>query len=470
MSEMLLWLSGVDRDVLSHCERERNKFVAMGGTVLTTASLAFLAATFTIHEFLHAPLVFALLLGVGWAFAIMNLDRWLLISIRRQDTPGKTIAMAVPRVVLALLIGAVIAHPLVLRVFEKEIGNQATIDKNEALADGKADLRTQFAAIGELEDEADAIQDSLTDVRNGAGVQGAPEYKAAAAELQRLQKREARAQKEALCELDATCGTGKQGAGSVYEAKQSVADSLHDQVVAQEQKVAAIRDRLSERETKQAGQSRRFQQRELRNIERKASLLVAEQKRLRRQLVKEHGEKIGLLDRVVALDNLTFARPEMLAIEILLFLFILAIDTMPAIAKVLMSLGKPSLYETTQLELEEADGVALRDQTRAHGEASKIDAELVVDEARTRHDLMKEVQDDLVRQAADAMREAGEKFVALWREEIVKRVPRMVRGEMERTGVVRRQRRDPEARPSGDPEGPASNKGSNGAGTRDPQG
>lgn len=470
MSEMMLWLSGVDRDVLSHCERERNKFVAMGGTVLTTASLAFLAATFTIHEFLHAPLVFALLLGIGWAFAIMNLDRWLLISIRRQDTPGKTIAMALPRVVLALLIGAVIAHPLVLRVFEKEIGNQATIDKNEALAKGKEDLRTQFAAIGELEGEADAIRDGLTDVENGADVQGAPEYKSAAAALQRLQKREAKAQEEALCELDTTCGTGKQGAGPVYRAKQSVADSLHDQVVAQEQKVAAIRDRLSQRETKQAGQSRQFQQRELRKIEAKVSLLVAEQKVLRRQLVKERGEKIGLLDRVVALDNLTFARPEMLVIEILLFLFILAIDTMPAIAKVLMSLGRPSLYETTQLELEEADSVALREQARAHAEASRIDADLVVDEANTRKGLMKEVQDDLVRQATEAMREAGEKFVALWREEIVKRVPRMVKGELERTGVVRRRRGDREARPGGEREGPTSNGGSNGAGTRGPQG
>src|SRR6478672_126467 len=102
----MLWLSGADPDVLRHCERERGKMMAMGGTVATTSVLATIAATFTVHQFLHAPLLVALILGIGWGLAIMNLDRWLLMSIRRQDTPGKTILMAAPRIVLALLIGA----------------------------------------------------------------------------------------------------------------------------------------------------------------------------------------------------------------------------------------------------------------------------------------------------------------------------------------------------------------------------
>lgn len=458
MSEVMLWLSGVDRDVLSHCERERNRFVAMGGTVLTTATLAFLAATFTIHEFLHAPLFFALLLGLGWAFAIMNLDRWLLISIRRQSTPWKTVAMATPRVLLAILIGAVIAHPLVLWVFDKEIEAQAVNDRTVALEKGEDDLRQRYAAIPVLKSEAEGLRADLTDVDNGELIEEAPEYREATSELQQLEKKEANAQHAALCELDGRCGSDEEGAGPIYQAKKAKADSLQAQVVEQQQLIAAIRARLQDRESNQAGHARIFDQRELRRVEAQESTLAESRDHAREELATKYGHDVGLLDRVVALDNLTFERPEMLGIEILLFLFILAIDTMPAITKVLMSLGKPSVYEVIQLELEESDTVAVREQTKAHAEASKLEAGLVVDEAMTRKALMKEVQDDLVRQSVEAMREAGEKFIALWRKAIVERVPRMVRGELERNGMAGR-RSKPGAPPAG-------GNGSNGGGSK----
>jgi hypothetical protein len=435
MSEFMLWLSGVDRDVLSHCERERSKFVAMGGTVLTTAVLAFLAAVFTLNRFVHAPLFFALALGFLWALAIMNLDRWLLISIRRQSTTGRTIALAAPRVILAVLIGAVIAHPLVLQVFDKEIQAQAVRDKSDGLRKGEEALRKQYAAIPTLKSEAEELRADLTDVDNGELVEEAPEYREAAGELRRLEKKEANAQHAALCELDGRCGSSEEGAGPIYQAKKAKADSLQAQVAAQQERVAAIRGRLQDRETNQAGQARRFDQRELRRLEAQESTLVEKRDDDRENLEQKFGARVGLLDRVTALDNLTFERPEMLLIEILLFLFILAIDAMPAIAKVLMCLGTPSLYEIVQGELEEADTVALREQTKAHAKASELEASSVIDEAMTRKVLMKEVQDDLVRQSVEAMREAGEKFVALWREAIVERVPRMVRRELERNGM-----------------------------------
>lgn len=457
MSNFMLWLSGVDRDALSHCERERNKFIAMGGTVLTTAGLAFLAATFTIHEFLHAPLFFALLLGIAWAFAIMNLDRWLLISIRRQETRGKTIALAIPRVLLAILIGAVIAHPLVLQVFNKEIEAQANRDRNAALEKGEEDLRRQYAEIPTLNNEAEELRSGLTSVDNGQALEEAPEFREAMSELRRLEKKEGNAEHAALCEYDGRCGSKEEGAGPIYQAKKEAAGELQAEVLAQREHVAAIRSRLLDQESNQAESARRFSQRGLRRIESQESGLVKKRDKAREELEEKYKARIGLLDRVVALDNLTFSQPEMLTIEILLFLFILAIDSMPAIVKVLMSLGKPSLYEIVQAELEEADTVALREQTKAHAKASELEAGLLIDEATTRKALMKEVQDDLVRLSVDAMREAGEKFVALWREAILERVPRMVKGELERY--------DPNGEGTGQGASPPGGNGSNGSGS-----
>ncbi len=467
MSEFILWLSGVDRNALSHCERERNKFIAMGGTVLTTAGLAVLTATFTIHNFLHAPLVFAVVLGLGWGLAIMNLDRWLLISIRRQTTTRKTIAMGIPRVGLAILIGAVIAHPLVLQVFNKEVEAQAEKDKNSALAEGKKEIREQFAAIPQLVREEGELRPGLTAVADGQGVEKAPEYQAATDELKHLEKREANLQAAALCEADGRCGSKKIGEGPAYEAKAAVAESIHAQVESQRNVVAGIRRNLHGHEASEAEQTREASHRRLDGIEASRRTLEAERERARKDLIKTYNEEIGLLDRVEALDNLTVQRPELLTMELLIFFFILAIDTMPAVMKVLMSIGDPSLYEVVQKELEEADVVALREQTKAHAQASEIEAGILIDEATTRRELMKEAQDHLVRQSVDAMREAGEKFIALWREAILARVPDLVRGELARAKVGEAEGGHGEGGAGGDGSGePGRGANGNGAGGR----
>lgn len=434
MSELMLWLSGVDRDVLSHCEGERNKFVAMGGTVLTTAALATLSATFTIHEFLHAPLPFAVVLGVGWGFAIMNLDRWLLISIRRQDTSRKTILMAVPRVFLALLVGAVIAHPLVLKAFDDEVTAKAKENNQTALAKGLQGIKEQYAAISRLEKKIETSHKEKNQIGNGAGVSEAPEYQRVTAELEKLERQSVKARHGAICERTGACGSRRPGAGGIYKEKNQIAENLEAEVGQKQSEATTILDRLRERESNQAVSTRTFAKRSEKKAEAKLRQLNKDRKEDRVEL-REKYAGIGLLNRVEALVELTFERPALLGIEFLLFLFILAVDSMPAITKVMMSLGKISSYEDTQLKLEQSIAERVEQQVKAYATVSEKEAEAVIDEAVTRKSLMKEVQDDLVRQSVDAMREAGEKFVELWREEILKRVPGMVRREVTRHAV-----------------------------------
>jgi hypothetical protein len=471
MSEIMLWLSGVDRNVLSHCEGERNKFVAMGGTVLTTAALATLSATFTIHEFLHAPLFIAIVLGVGWGFAIMNLDRWLLISIRRQDTPRQTILMAAPRVFLAILVGAVIAHPLVLKAFDDEVSAKAEENNQAALATGLEGIKEQYASIPGVGDEVKAFRKEAKQAGNGAGLSEAPEYQRVTAELEKLERQSAKAQRNAICENAGTCGTHHQGTGPIYEEKKQIAGDLEAQVVQKRAEAAAVLGHLREQESNQAVSTRSFAQRNAEKEESKLSRLTEDRKEARVALKDQYAD-IGLLNRVEALVDLTFERPTLLGIEILLFLFVLAVDSMPAITKVMMSLGKISSYEDTQLKLEKSTADRLEQQVKAYATVSEKEAEAVIDEAVTRKALMKEVQDDLVRQSVDAMREAGEKFVELWREKILARVPRMVSRELARNGT------GDEGRPhgqggAGGPTGggPAAGNGTNGGGMpREPEG
>jgi hypothetical protein len=409
MSRAMLWLSGADDDVLRHCERERSKFVAMGGTVLTTGVLAALSATLTAHDFLHMPIWAAVAVGLSWGAAIMNLDRWLLITIRRQETVRRTILMALPRVVLAVLIGLAISEPLVLRIFDSEVTAQAKENQRLEYKEGLAEVRGRYRAISGLKQEERQIEENLTAVGSGADLLALPEYRHAQEAVRALEQR---------------------------AASQSGADAqaIEAEVDAERQRAASIRTQAVARESATAKQSRRFERRRLRTIQ-------AELRRLRRRresgvadLDSSYGS-VGLLDRVEALGDLTSEHPTMLWVRILLSLLILMVDALPAIAKVLMSIGKESLYEKTQNRLEKFDGVALEHQIEAYSKSSEVEASLIVDEAMTRKAFVKEAQDDLIKQAVEAMREAGERFVAGWGRAVIDSADDLVDAELKRSGL-----------------------------------
>jgi hypothetical protein len=431
----MLWLSGADQDVLRYCERERGKLMAMGGTVATTTVLATIAATFTIHQFLHAPLVVALLLGVGWGLAIMNLDRWLLMSIRRQDTPWKTVLMALPRLVLALLIGMVIAEPLVLRVFEPEVTAQALRDKQQARSEGRQAIKEQYAAIATLKAEQQEVQKEVTGVNDGAAVVESPAYRQANATLRRLEAKAGKARHAAACELDGRCGSDKSGAGPAYQEKDAIAQGLEAEVDAAKAHLEGLQARLLAQEGKEAKHVHQLGRTELERVRSQLRELREQREEDVKQLRRAFAAPIGLLDRVEALGHLSEDHPSMLLIRLLLFFFILAVDTMPALAKLLMSLGKPSLYEQAQLALEASDVDAVERQAAAYAKANEVQAQILVDEASARQAAVREVQDELLAQAVDGMREAGERFVAGWREAVVDSVDDLVESELRRTGL-----------------------------------
>jgi len=383
MSRFFVWLSGADPDVLKHCERERRRFAAMGGTVLTTSVLAFLAATFTVHEFLYLPLGFALLAGVGWGVAIMNLDRWLLTSIRRQRTAIRTVGMALPRIALALVVGFVIAEPIVLHVFENEVHAQAVEDKQAAFADGTSRLNREYAQIPQLEARRDALLADLTTVDTGTALTTSKAYEDAVSTLDELESRAAR---------------------SGVRGREDVARGLRHRAQVQRRRVQDLERRLLSREQRATEVRHGAQRAQLRNLSADLRKLKAERATARAKLKREYRHRVGLLDRVEALGKLTSEHPAMLLWRLMLLLFILCLDSLPAIAKVLMSLGELSLYERIQEGLEAADAAAVEKHSEAYVKASEISASLIVKEAEERKAYLETEQTSLLKKAARIMR------------------------------------------------------------------
>ncbi|MEM9611701.1 MAG: DUF4407 domain-containing protein [Actinomycetota bacterium] len=109
--------AGVDETTLSAVPSDRHRYAGLGGIVLGTAVMAgcsfALALTLVSSEF--RPMF---LLGpVIWGLFVFNLDRWLVASTHGL---GPRWAL-VPRLVVAVLFGFVIAEPIVLWVFNDAI-------------------------------------------------------------------------------------------------------------------------------------------------------------------------------------------------------------------------------------------------------------------------------------------------------------------------------------------------------------
>src|SRR3954454_1387185 len=117
-------LAGARGDILEVAPGARPRFVALGGVLLSTGGLAVLSAAFAVHMALGVWWPFALLVGLGWGTVIVNLDRMLLVGMAHDASLKRNLLMAVPRVGLALVLGVVVATPLTLQVFHKEIDTE----------------------------------------------------------------------------------------------------------------------------------------------------------------------------------------------------------------------------------------------------------------------------------------------------------------------------------------------------------
>lgn len=432
MSGFFFWLGGGDEEVAAECPGERTRICALGGTVLVTSLLALVAGTAATRDWLHIPLVLSFPVGVFWALTIMNLDRWLLLTLRRQATPPRTLLLALPRVTLAVILGLVISTPTLLTVFHGEVTTRATKEKQAEQAAAKRALDGQFEQIEQLGDERDELQGSLTTSVASSVLSESSDYARLQRQLSGEQQRLAAAQKRANCEMDGTCGTGDVGAGPSYLAKRQEADAYAAAVASTQHQLDELGKRLMREAGSSQQQAKGFARSDLSEVNRDLRDQVGEYRQEREKLTDAYAEEIGLLDRIDALGSLVSENPSMRYVAILLALFILAIDCVPVMFKTLTLLGRPSQYEQIQ-EDREARRLARRmveEDTRDELRAIEITSKL--DEARMHAKLNGEALADRLRRITDLEREVSDELVPELRARMLEMVPELADRYLER--------------------------------------
>jgi len=148
--------SGSTSSILERTPTEINKHVGLGGTIFFTGVLAALSGGYALWT-VFSNLFIAIGFGLVWGLMIFNLDRYIVISMKKKGGIMKQFGLALPRIVLAALIALVIAIPLELRIFKKEIDKELMVIQNEELQKNRMSVDSLFSM--NTADVQDQIED-----------------------------------------------------------------------------------------------------------------------------------------------------------------------------------------------------------------------------------------------------------------------------------------------------------------------
>ncbi|MBX2915171.1 MAG: DUF4407 domain-containing protein [Cyclobacteriaceae bacterium] len=288
------WLcSGASIALLNKCSSESTRYVGIGATVFFTGVFAALAAAYALFTVFDNVWI-AAILGLVWGLMIFNLDRFIVSSMRKDGKPWQEWLMASPRIVLAIIISVVIARPLELKIFEKEIQAELVLMEQQAYANQENEVKLRFQSDqNQISSEIEKLNSEL-----------------AAKTIERNEL-----DKQAREEADGTGGTKQRNAGPIYKLKKADAEKADLEL---SQLKARNESLLTERR----------------------AALAATQSKLQTELTQLQKQKPdGLASRLEALNRIAANSSAIAwASWFILFLFI-AIETAPVFVKLISPRG-----------------------------------------------------------------------------------------------------------------------------------
>ncbi|MBO9633215.1 MAG: DUF4407 domain-containing protein [Chitinophagaceae bacterium] len=364
-NRFLWWCAGAHQQLLKQFPSEHSKYSGLGGVILATFILASISAGYAVYS-VFGNWGWTVLFGLIWGVIIFNFDRFLVSTMRKYGvSKRKQMLMAVPRVLLALLIGITIARPLELKIFEKEIDTQVTknlhkkMQENDSLLriENQAQMSNATAERARLNARKLAIEDTLHNL-----------------------------QLSYIREADGTGGSQQRGIDRLAKLKMEAYNSA----------LIQYRPELASLEA---------------GMKQQDSILAATNTGLeakRKEYEAAAKNNVGFLERNKALSDLGDAEPSVFWTSLLLSLLIILIEVGPILSKLIMPVGP---YDIA-LAKEELTSMAA-----AENEMRK-DKELTSEKKRSFYRKQKEMSDQLV-----------EKLSALQQKHIDQELDKWERGE-----------------------------------------
>lgn len=342
MRRLLFAVSGARSEILDQCPTERVKFESLGCAILITSTMATISMWFALASAMGLNPFVALIAAIGWGLIILGIDRWLVTSMPSEG--GRRLTIALPRLVLALLLGSLISTPIVLRIFQSEINAQIAVIKQQRASTFLAtQQRSQVGAqVAYWRNDVTNLE-QVIDSNGEVPINPATDPQVEALTRQRTAELALEQQyyKQWQCQLYGGSGCPK-GNGPLAQASEN---SYH-QAVAQ---VTVLTNQIQQREnqlsaTDSASKQARYQQAEnsLPQAKQQLSVATAREDALQANFDAQNEAVNGLLIRLEALNELSDNNFTVNSARFLLFLLFLTIECLPLSVKLLQ---QPGNYE-----------------------------------------------------------------------------------------------------------------------------
>lgn len=357
--------SGADTDILQNSSKaEQTKFAGIGGAVFFTAIMATIAASYALYT-VFDNLYSAVFFGIIWGLLIFNLDRFIVSTIKKSDNKWNEVKQAIPRIILAVIIAVVIAKPLELKIFEKEINQVLLAQKNELTLANKEQIANQYTP------EITSIQGEINQLKQ--------EVDSKETETNTLYE-------TYIAEAEGREGTEIIGKGPVYKEKRQ----KHDAIL---QELQQLKSENKEKVTAKEAQ---------------IAMLISQQKNQETTTQPIIDGFDGLMARVNALGTLPWLP------SFFIFLLFLAIETSPIFAKLLSPKGE---YDFKLQDAEDAVKTWVTQKVNQRKEMLQTDILLNekvyadISEEEELYNYKRKMARELMQQQADAFHKSQQKII-----------------------------------------------------------
>ena len=252
VTQRLWWCAGADINLLKQSPMsDRVKYAGIGGIVFCTGLLAAVSGGYAFYTIFspksdainsdptHLPtLLLAFLFGIVWGIIIFNMDRFIVSSTGKGDgtdkISGKEFLQAIPRIIIALILGFAISAPLEIRILKTEIDAelQSVQDDKYQELNAKTDTIVNLQMKNKKADLT-KVEQQITEIES-------------VFEKQRLEILNGRKRLED--EIAGRIGSGKAGEGPAAKAQKENLNKqeqeLNDKKAAKEPELNNLRERM----------------------------------------------------------------------------------------------------------------------------------------------------------------------------------------------------------------------------------
>jgi hypothetical protein len=295
-NNFLWWCSGAHQKLLKQFPSEHSKYSGLGAVLLATFVLATISAGYAVYT-VFGNWLWTIAFAIIWGLIIFNFDRFLVSTMRKYGVSRrKQIMMALPRIALALLIGVVIARPLEMKIFEKEINVKMTKNLHDKIRLNDSLLAMEYKnQLVNAETERQqllgrklAIEDTLHNLRSAY-----------------------------LQEADGTGGSHQRGIENITRLKQDAFNLARDQFAPE---ILLLEQNMKSQDSITA-------------------VAKASMEDKRKQFEQTAMANMGFLERNKALADLSAEEGSVMWASLLISMLIILIEIGPVVSKLMMPLG-----------------------------------------------------------------------------------------------------------------------------------